>query len=288
MLDVSVIIVNYNTREITSHCINSIFDYTKGASFEVILVDNGSTDGSRELFSDDNRITYIYSETNLGFGKANNLGAKHAKGNYLFFLNSDTYFENDVLHFFLEYLNNANDIKLGVVGALLRNEKGEINGYGGEFPTLWSSLKTALHLDHHKDFPGLNDKVPFSVEYVLGADMFVSNSLFQEVRGFDESFFMYYEESDLQYRSHILGYKNVIIGGPRIVHLDGGSQHGRLSHQKRMMVEDSHLRFHKKHCSFFAYSLFSVLYFVLRIPTLFRHYSLKENLEYLYLLMKWI
>ena len=89
-MDVSVIIVNYNTQGLTSDCIESIIAQTSAVEYEIILVDNASTDGSKEVFAQDKRIKYIYSDQNLGFGRANNLGIREAKGRYLFFLNSDT------------------------------------------------------------------------------------------------------------------------------------------------------------------------------------------------------
>lgn len=84
-MDVSIIIVNYNTLGLTSDCIDSIADKTLGLEYEIILVDNASTDGSKEVFSQDARIRYIYSDQNLGFGRANNLGIREARGRYLFF-----------------------------------------------------------------------------------------------------------------------------------------------------------------------------------------------------------
>lgn len=85
-MDVSVIIVNYNTLKLTDDCINSVLQLTSDVEFEIILVDNASSDGSKEHFSTDNRIKYIYSDVNLGFGKGNNLGASCACGKYLFSL----------------------------------------------------------------------------------------------------------------------------------------------------------------------------------------------------------
>jgi GT2 family glycosyltransferase len=73
-MDVSTILVNYNTKEMTLDCINSIYDKTNGVEFEVIVVDNNSSDGSKEVLSDDKRITFVEAGDNLGFGKANNLG----------------------------------------------------------------------------------------------------------------------------------------------------------------------------------------------------------------------
>ena len=85
-MDVSIIIVNYNTKQLTLDCINSVFDQTKDVSFEIILVDNASVDGSKELFEKDSRIKYIYSNQNVGFGRANNIGFEQAKGKYVFLL----------------------------------------------------------------------------------------------------------------------------------------------------------------------------------------------------------
>ena len=86
-MDVSIIIVTYNTLKMTNNCLESIIEYTQGINYEIILVDNASKDGSKDFFEKDLRIHYIYSESNLGFGRANNLGAKVAKGKYLFLLN---------------------------------------------------------------------------------------------------------------------------------------------------------------------------------------------------------
>lgn len=287
-MDVSVIIVNYNTQKLTQQCVDSLFAKTSGIDFEVILIDNGSSDGSRDLFSADERITYIYSEENLGFGKANNLGARNAQGDYLFFLNSDTYLVNNAIGIFFDYARSARASKIGFIGTLLRDAEGNINGYGDSFPTIWKSIKTALHIPSPRKMPEDGIKTPFDVDYVVGADMFVSKKVFDEVGGFDEAFFMYFEESDLQYRSYKKGYRNVIIGEPQIVHLEGGSQQQRVSHQKLMMVEESHLRYQKKHHHRCVYGFFMVLYFLLRLPTLFGPYSMREKNDYLSLLIKWM
>ena len=89
-MQVSIIVVNYNTKDITENCIASIITQTKDVEYEIILVDNASVDGSKEYFKNRKEICYIYSNENLGFGKANNLGAEKAKGELLFLLNSDT------------------------------------------------------------------------------------------------------------------------------------------------------------------------------------------------------
>ena len=85
-MDVSIVIVNYNTKELTTNCIKSIFEHTSGCEFEIILVDNASQDGSKEIFESMPGIRYIYNDKNAGFGTANNIGAKVAKGKYFFLL----------------------------------------------------------------------------------------------------------------------------------------------------------------------------------------------------------
>ena len=116
-MDVSVIIVNYNTFRMTADCIESVRQKTSGISYEIILVDNGSTDGSKDFFEQFEGIKYIYSDENLGFGRANNLGAKQASGDYLFLLNSDTLLINNAIKILYDYINTHQSV--GVVGGNL-------------------------------------------------------------------------------------------------------------------------------------------------------------------------
>ena len=102
-MDVSVIIVNYNTLHVLLPCLDSIMEHTGGISFEIIVVDNGSTDGSAETLSKDERIRFVQAGSNLGFGKANNLGLTLARGEYIFFLNSDTLLGNNAIGIMLGF-----------------------------------------------------------------------------------------------------------------------------------------------------------------------------------------
>lgn len=284
-MDVSVIIVTYNTRQMTNECISSIVEKTKDVSYEIILVDNASKDGSKEFFFGDNRITYIYNDENFGFGKANNIGAKAAKGKYLFFLNSDTYFLNNALLYFLNHAEESNNIGVGFWGTQLKDKEGRVNGNGSTFPTIRKSLMLAAHI-HPKEIDYREEPFePYTVDYVLGADMFTPRALFEILNGFDEDYFMYYEESDLQRRAYKKGYGAVIIPGPHIVHLEGKSTE-KVSHKKRMMVEKSHMMHLGKHYTSSAFHLFLVAYIILKLPVfLTRHYSFHENCEYFRMLI---
>ena len=124
-MDVSVIIVNYNTLKMTKDCIDSVIEKTKDVEYEIILVDNASTDGSKEFFKNYRDITYIYNEKNLGFGTANNVGIKIARGNFIFCLNSDTLLLNNAIKQFVEFESmNHNNV---VLGGWLLNSNMEIS-----------------------------------------------------------------------------------------------------------------------------------------------------------------
>lgn len=237
-MDVSVIIVNYNTKELTKNCIDSVFTKTSGVSFEVILVDNASTDGSVELFENDDRILFIKSGENLGFGKANNLGYQYAKGKYLFLLNSDTLLLNNAIReFYLQMEQRSKTI--ACMGCLLVDENNKrIHSYG-DFPTLRNELiRKPWHLLHevfgvHKGFDDhpliILDDHAFEVEYVTGADLFIRRNVVDEFGLFDPDFFMYYEETEMQHRYRLHGYSSIIVDIPQILHLVGRSANVSVS-----------------------------------------------------------
>ena len=131
-MDVSIIIINYNTCQMTCECINSIIEKTQGLQYEIILVDNASTDGSKEFFEKDERIKYIYSEKNGGFGYGNNLGMKVAKGKYFFLLNSDTLLINNAIKKFYDYAEKANQNR--IYGCYLEHKDGSYSTSFFYFP----------------------------------------------------------------------------------------------------------------------------------------------------------
>lgn len=234
-MDVSVIIVNYNTKELTKNCIDSVFAQTSGVSFEVILVDNASTDGSIELFEKDDRIRFVESGGNLGFGKANNIGYNYATGKYLFLLNSDTLLLNNAIkEFFLQM--EVHDATIACMGCLLIDAKQKPTHSYGRFPTFWNELvrkpfRTLQRVpfirnrfDGYDDGPlSVIDEKCFEVEYVTGADLFMRKTVADQYGLFDPDFFMYYEECEMQYRYRKHGYRSAITDAPKVQHLVGGS-----------------------------------------------------------------
>lgn len=224
-MDISVVIVNYNTRKVTIDCIDSIFAQTSGVEFEVILVDNASIDGSKEWFEKDDRITYIYSEKNLGFGRANNLGYVYSKGKYIFCLNSDTILLNNALLLFFSKMESL-PAEVGCLGTLLLDRHRQVMHSYGQFPTLSSNIKWRLGKScEWKDPKWMQaaDTRFFEVGYVTGADLFIRRSVIEACGFFDPDFFLYFEETEMQWRFQDRGYKVYVYANPQIVHLEGGS-----------------------------------------------------------------
>lgn len=234
-MNVSIIIVNYNTQDLTRNCIKSVFEQTKDIDFEVIVSDNGSTDGSVEMIKTEfPQVVLIENNANLGFGAANNRGLKIAKGKYVFYLNSDTVLLNNAVKIFFDFWESYSEKEqLGALGAWLTKDGKIIHSYGS-FPSFCNMLQTLLRAVISDLFGSLkkyrhktilkNHHETFTKEihgYVTGADLFVKND---SSALFDERFFMYFEESDLQLNNFSLTEKKTfILSEPKIVHLEGGS-----------------------------------------------------------------
>lgn len=273
--DVSIIIVNYNTKELLDDCLNSVYVQTHSVNFEIIVVDNASSDGSREYITSRHKnVIWIQSDENLGFGRANNLGACQAKGDYLFLLNSDTILLNDAISIFHRYMleNDRDDCKIGVIGCQLIDKNGKPNTAGGNF----------IKPFHNRVItPSNGFQHTCKIDYVMGADMFLSSELFRCVGGFDEAFFMYCEEVDLQKRIHSCKRTNYIIEGPRIIHLEGASfKEKGLSFRKYMMWQNSRNLYAKKHFGFTSMVLWKLEMMLLNPRIILReHWTVNEKMK---------
>lgn len=296
-MDVSIIIVTYNTRQMTAECIDSIFEKTQRVDFEVILVDNASIDDSKEFFEKDSRIKYIYSEHNLGFGKANNLGYTVAEGKYIFLLNSDTLLVNNAIFEMLCFMEKA-EASVGCCGGLLLNkDKERIFSYYKKFPTLWwifqenllyAVPKSRCVWDPYKrsDKIALRDKFPLFVNHICGADLFIKRGVIEECGMFDPDFFMYYEETEMQFRFHKKGYKSVIIDSPKIIHLTGSSSSKKTILQKMKMNLKSRYLYAEKTFSPFKRFLFRLIHLILVPRLLLSSRPWNERKEILKIILK--
>lgn len=239
IMDVSIIIVNYNTCTLLRNCLRSIYDKTNGISFEILISDNDSSDGTSEMISSEfPEVKFIENHKNLGFGAANNRALDIASGKYVFYLNSDTLFENNAIKIFFDYweLNSDKD-SIGALGCNLLNSSKKVIHSCGNFPNSYKLIDeyihavygvyklSLLHMISSKSFPysDPDETCPQKtgeVDYITGADLFMKNDISAR---FDERYFMYCEESDLQYSLKKSGKKRIIIDGPEIIHLKGCS-----------------------------------------------------------------
>ena len=283
-MDVSVIIVNYNTKKLTNECINSIFCQTYGVSYEVILVDNASTDGSVETFEKDNRIRFVKSDKNLGFGRANNLGFQYASGKYLFLLNSDTLLLNNAIYEFFVYLESSPN-RIGCVGCELIDEVGVPSYSFGIFPNIKFFLGKILGEYYINpsffSFPNnSSSKHPLIVDYSSGADMFIRHSVVDTCGLFDPDFFMYFEEVEMQHRFRENGFFSQIIETPKIAHLTGGSglKKGKNTSARIKIIElESRFIYSRKVFSTTKYMLISLLHLMLITRVLLYKFTWSEK-----------
>ena len=275
-MDVSVIIVNYNTRQLLADCLRTVREHTLSCSYEVIVVDNGSTDGSELLVAEFPWIKWINAGANLGFGRANNLGAESATGKYLFFLNSDTLLGNDAVDIFFRYME-AHGGEVGAIGTFLTDATGKPALSGGSFPSVameWHYLFGFVF--RRKAVPAVGEVC--DVDMVTGADLFMPKSVFMRLGGFDPAIFMYYEETDLQLRMSRLGLKARLVPGAAIKHLEGGSfGHKGLTPARFEMSQKSYNYYVDKHYGGVARAWYRLNMLLLRATVLFYRWPLAER-----------
>lgn len=252
-MDISVIIVSYNTSELTRNCLKSVYDKTKDVDFEVIVIDNNSDDDSVKMIETEfPEVKIIANKQNLGFGKANNQGIELSEAKYVFLLNSDTLLLNNaikILYDFMEKEENYNVACCG--GALYNNDLSNQISYG-RFPTIKSLLYyyslAKIYPETYKDkyfMAGiLKDDNPIVVDYVTGADMLIRKSVLDKTGYFDKDFFLYFEETELCSRFIKSGYKNMIYPNAKIIHLCGQSP---LNERKEAIFNKSMYLYMKKH-----------------------------------------
>ncbi|WYM03650.2 MAG: glycosyltransferase family 2 protein [Gloeotrichia echinulata CP02] len=246
---VSIILVNYNGIDILPNCLNSIEKFIHTPNYEIIVVDNASTDGSPELVAEKYpHISLIRESENRGFGAGNNAGAKVAKGEFLFLLNTDTILTNNILPHLIELISTNSNI--GVIGPklLFPDESFQISfspeiGIKGEF----KARKLHKHADNNnlhlieQDFQDIKE-----VDIVVGAAFFIRANLFNLLGGFDEKFFMYFEESDLCQRVRNQGYKILYTPHVSLIHIRGHSVK-KISNKMAVEYRRSQIYYYHKH-----------------------------------------
>ncbi len=249
--DLSIIILNWNTRDLLAQCIDAIGQHIGSLTHEIVVVDNASTDGSQAmLLSRYPQVRLIQNAGNVGFAAGNNRGMRESSGRYVLLLNTDAFITEGALQAMLQ-LADAQP-KAGLVGAHLRNADGSFQASFTPFPTLWREfliLSGTGRMLHGANFPSAGPEVepgPQMVDYVEGAALLVRREAFEQAGGLDEGFFMYAEEVDWCFSLRKAGWQVWYQPAARIIHLGGGSSKTRRTAREADLYR-SRVRFFRKH-----------------------------------------
>jgi len=268
-MQVSIIIVNYNTFELTSKCIRSIYDKVKDIDFEIILIDNASTEKNPDEFKlEFSTITLIKSETNLGFAKGNNLGIQHAAGEYILLLNSDCELRNNAPLISYEYMKSHPDCGMSTVQLHYPNGRLQYNcrklrTIGWELLEviplylLLPKIKREELMLHHY----FNHDREVSCDWVWGTYMFFPRSILKLLPGekLAEDFFMYSEDVLWCWQIKQLGLSISFIPEGKVMHVHKGSSKGKKNSFHQMGI-NNHAIFMKRIYPNWKWHIFNFIY----------------------------
>ncbi|QXP88570.1 glycosyltransferase family 2 protein [Methylococcus capsulatus] len=255
MPGIDIVIVNWNSGNQLRECLRSIGNLVGEAEpLTVTVVDNASCDGSADGLPEPScPLRVIRNRANLGFGRASNLGAREGSADYLLFLNPDTRLHPGALSIPLGFMESETGRHVGICGVQCLDETGGVARCCARFPTAWRLVGQALGLDRlfprwippHflGEWPHDSDR---DVDQVIGAFFFVRRAVFEQLGGFDERFFVYYEDLDFSLRARRAGWGSRYLAGARIFHRGGGVSR-QISARRLHYLTHSKLRYARKH-----------------------------------------
>src|SRR3989338_1830002 len=252
-VDLSIIVISYNTKQITKDCLESIIKSLKNSSinYEIIVIDNISNDDSLEMIrkysNKYSNIELIENKENVGFGRANNQGVKLAKSDYILFLNSDIIVLEDAIEKLYNFYKQ-NEKKINFLGGKLLNKDMSLQPSSAPFYTL-PVIFAALFL--RGDYWGLTRNSPKTLketDWVSGACILTKKKYFNKISGFDERVFMYMDEVDLLYRAKKKGMSVYFYPEARFIHLGSASSKGKKTYPI-LQVFNGLMFFYEKHHS---------------------------------------
>lgn len=285
-MNLSIVIVNYQTFELTRDTINSILEYSYPFSYEIIVVDNASGDDSlkrlQEYFKDN--VRFIASAENNGFAAGNNQALRQVGGDYVLLLNSDTVVWENCLEDIYNYMQDHTDV--GACGCRVRLEDGTLDkACKRTFPNVKNSFFRLFHIpnnskDDNYNLTNLPDDEVYEIDCLTGAFMFIRKTALDEVGLLDETFFMYGEDIDLCYRIKGAGWKIVYYGKASITHLKGASSKKQKNKLIYEFYRAMYIYYKKHHAKDSSFIVNIVVYFgiaVLCILKLFLNLFKKKS-----------
>ncbi|PLW80812.1 glycosyl transferase [Candidatus Woesearchaeota archaeon] len=261
MKTIDIITVNWNSGTQLNECVESIqeAEFSNCILNKVVVVDNDSKDNSLGHIEDLNyeKLEIIKNKDNLGFGKACNIGAKNSQSDFILFLNPDAIVYEDTFKKLFEYIDHNDRRDVAVYGVQLVGDNGEVQRNCARVPSLSSFINRSLGLNklNSKLFPSytmqewdhLNTR---EVDQVMGAFFMIKKDIFEKLNGFDERFFVYYEELELSKRIKDAGYKTVFVSEAQAYHKGGGTSE-QVKAKRLFYNTRSRLIYGFKHFGFF-------------------------------------
>jgi len=255
-MKLSICIVNFNAKEYLRKCLESIYATSSKESFEIIVVDNASSDGSQEMIEQNfKKVRLIKNSENLGFAKANNQALKASNGEYLFVLNNDTIVSNNSLDILIKFMKEHPEV--GACGPKILNADGTIQHQCKRgFPTPWNSLSYFLKLDKlfpkSKLFGGylltyLDSEKIQEVNSLSGAAMLVKDKIIKEVGYMDENYYLYADDIDWCYRIKKAGWKIYYLPEAQIIHYGGKGGTAKKPYRNIYYFYRTAFLFYRKH-----------------------------------------
>ena len=241
MVDLSVIVLNYNNSDMLKGCLKSVFDTTSDINFEVIVVDNASTDDSLQMVKANfPKARIIGNRMNLGFSKANNMGLSASSGRYCMLLNNDTIVKDGAFRHLVEFMDKTPSC--GACGPKLLNENGSAQRQGGIFA-----------------LPFWRARRPVSVSFIMGACLLVRREAVKSVGLLDENLFFYNDDLDWVRRIKAADHKLFFVPSSEVIHFGGGG--AKQTFNRRMFIEGFRggLYFCKKHYGIVAFNIYRAL-----------------------------
>lgn len=282
-MQISVVIVSYNTSNLTLKCIESIKKYFLVHTKEIIVVDNHSFDDTCKLIKKQHQdVKLIENKENLGFSKSVNIGVRISQSDFVAVLNSDTEFFDDSY----SELFKVADAKLGIAcPQYLFPDMSWQRSYG-DVPSVKSAIKDLFGINWFKEFlskknfsiESSNKETPHNVPYCDGAGFLINKRNFETIGGFDEKFFFYSEEADFAIRAKKANLNVLFVPSAFLLHLRGGSVSFEKIENTAKNLTYSKLQFLRKHSSLINTKLFLLFEFLYYLElSLFNKFFRKQN-----------
>lgn len=274
MMELSIIIVSWNARDFLLKCLQSLTIETFRHETEIIVVDNGSTDGSIDIVKDQfSQVKLINNETNLGFAKANNIAIRQSKGKYVCLINSDVVVKEDCISRVIRFMDD--NYRVGILGPRILGTNGKVQRSCMEFPTLWNAFCRSFALDYF--FPKSkifgsqlmrywqHDDIK-SVDVINGCFWIVRRTALEEVGLLDERFFIYGEDIDWCRRFHDNDWDVVFFPEAEVIHY-GGASSSNAPIKFFIEMHRSNLQYWQKHhgdCVSHAFLFLTLVHYIIR------------------------